>query len=53
LAAHHDIPGTILFSPSHEELPAAELADWMLADRLPARLQVQLHKVLWGNVAGR
>ncbi len=53
LATHHDIASTILFSPSHEELSAAELADWMLADRLSARLQVQLHKVLWGNVAGR
>lgn len=43
----------VLFSPSHEQLPAGELADWILADRLPVRLQVQLHKYLWGNVPGR
>ena len=46
-------PCTVFFSPSHEELGAGELADWILADKLPVRLQVQLHKVLWGNVHGR
>jgi 7-carboxy-7-deazaguanine synthase len=47
-------PGcTVLFSPSHEQLPAHELADWILADRLPVRFQIQLHKYLWGNVPGR
>ena len=46
-------PCTVFFSPSHEELPAGELATWILADRLPVRLQVQLHKVLWGDVRGR
>jgi 7-carboxy-7-deazaguanine synthase len=44
---------TVLFSPSHEQLPARELADWILADRLPVRFQIQLHKYLWGNVAGK
>lgn len=44
---------TVLFSPSHEQLPARELADWIVADRLPVRLQVQLHKYLWGNERGR
>jgi len=44
---------TVWFSPSHEELAARELADWILADRLPVRLQIQLHKYLWGNVPGR
>ena len=44
---------TVLFSPSHEQLPARELADWILEDRLPVRLQVQLHKILWGNAPGR
>ncbi len=44
---------TVLFSPSYLQLPAAELADWMLADRLPVRFQVQLHKVLWGDAPGR
>jgi 7-carboxy-7-deazaguanine synthase len=44
---------TILFSPSHEQLRAVELADWILADRLPVRFQIQLHKYLWGNVPGK
>ena len=44
---------TVLFSPSHEELAARDLADWILADRLPVRLQIQLHKYLWGNVPGK
>jgi 7-carboxy-7-deazaguanine synthase len=44
---------TVLFSPSHEQLPARELADWILEDRLPVRFQIQLHKYLWGNVPGR
>jgi 7-carboxy-7-deazaguanine synthase len=43
----------VLFSPSHEQLAPAELAGWILADRLPVRFQVQLHKVLWGDVRGR
>ena len=43
----------VLFSPSAEQLPARELADWILADRLPIRFQMQLHKVLWGNVPGK
>ena len=44
---------TVLFSPSAEQLPARELAEWILADRLPVRFQLQLHKVLWGNVPGK
>ena len=44
---------TVLFSPSHEQLPARALADWILEDRLPVRLQIQLHKYLWGNVPGK
>lgn len=43
----------VLFSPSHEQLPARQLADWIVADRLPVRLQIQLHKYLWGNVPGK
>ncbi len=46
-------PCTVLFSPSAEQLPARDLADWILADRLPVRFQIQLHKVLWGNVPGK
>lgn len=49
------LPGdcSVLFSPSHEQLPARELADWILEDRLPVRFQIQLHKYLWGNVPGK
>ncbi len=43
----------VLFSPSHEQLPARELADWILEDRLPVRFQIQLHKYLWGNTPGK
>lgn len=44
---------SVLFSPSYGELDAGALADWILADRLPVRLQVQLHKLLWGDARGR
>jgi 7-carboxy-7-deazaguanine synthase len=44
---------TVLFSPSHEQVPPGQLADWLLADHLPVRFQIQLHKYLWGNVAGK
>jgi 7-carboxy-7-deazaguanine synthase len=43
----------VLFSPSHEQVKAGELADWILNDRLNVRLQIQLHKYLWGDVPGR
>jgi len=43
----------VLFSPSHGQLPARDLADWILADHLPVRFQIQLHKYLWGNEPGR
>jgi 7-carboxy-7-deazaguanine synthase len=43
----------ILFSPSYNQLEATTLADWILADRLPVRFQLQLHKVLWGDVPGK
>lgn len=45
--------GEVLFSPCAETLPARELADWIVADRLPVRLQIQLHKYLWGDEPGR
>lgn len=44
---------TVLFSPSAEQLSGRELAEWILADRLPVRFQLQLHKILWGNVPGK
>lgn len=43
----------VLFSPSSGELPPDQLADWILADRLPVRFQFQLHKYLWGDAPGR
>lgn len=43
----------VLFSPSHEELHPGQLADWIVRDNLPVRLQVQLHKYLWGDVKGK
>jgi 7-carboxy-7-deazaguanine synthase len=43
----------VLFSPSYTQLPATELAEWILGDRLPVRFQLQLHKVLWGDVPGK
>lgn len=39
---------TLLFSPVWAEMPMRELAEWMLADRVPARFQTQLHKHIWG-----
>ena len=43
----------MLFSPSYGKLALAELADWILADRLPVRMQIQLHKAIWGEVPGK
>jgi 7-carboxy-7-deazaguanine synthase len=43
----------VLFSPSFEQLPATDLADWILRDGLPVRMQMQLHKLLWGNQPGK
>lgn len=42
----------VLFSPSHGQLEPRQLADWILADQLPVRLQIQLHKYLWGDGPG-
>lgn len=43
----------VLFSPAAGRQSPAELADWILADRLQVRFQLQLHKLVWGDVAGR
>ena len=43
----------VLFSPSAEEMDAATLAGWILEDGLEVRFQIQLHKLLWGDVPGR
>lgn len=42
----------VLFSPSFGQLAPKDLADWLLADKLPVRLQLQIHKYLWGNTPG-
>ncbi len=51
----HDLPARcdVLFSPSYGQLSPRELAQWMLDDHAPARFQIQLHKVLWGEEQGR
>jgi 7-carboxy-7-deazaguanine synthase len=43
----------VLFSPVYSQLMPSDLADWVLADKLPVRMQLQLHKVLWGEVPGK
>ena len=43
----------VFLSPSWGQQQAGELGEWILEDRLPVRLQVQLHKVLWGDAPGR
>ncbi|HHH39179.1 MAG TPA: 7-carboxy-7-deazaguanine synthase QueE [Sedimenticola sp.] len=43
----------VLVSPAQGRQDPVELAEWVLRDRLPVRFQLQLHKILWGDVAGR
>ncbi len=43
---------TVLFSPVYQQVNPTELAEWVLADKLPVRMQIQLHKVLWGERPG-
>jgi 7-carboxy-7-deazaguanine synthase len=43
----------ILFSPSYSQVSPTALAEWILADRLSVRFQLQLHKVLWGDTPGK
>ncbi len=51
----HRLPAIceVLFSPSHGQVAPRDLADWILAERLPVRFQLQLHKVLWNDEPGR
>ncbi|MDD2915293.1 MAG: 7-carboxy-7-deazaguanine synthase QueE [Gallionella sp.] len=42
----------VLFSPAHGTLNPAQLAEWILRDRLPVRMLLQLHKLLWNNAPG-
>ncbi|HYF98332.1 MAG TPA: 7-carboxy-7-deazaguanine synthase QueE [Coxiellaceae bacterium] len=43
----------VLFSPSYQQLGNQELADWIIADNLPVRFQLQMHKYIWGDVPGK
>ncbi|MEQ8407199.1 MAG: 7-carboxy-7-deazaguanine synthase QueE [Gammaproteobacteria bacterium] len=45
--------GDVLFSPSFSQVNNAELAQWILQDRLKVRMQLQLHKIIWGDEPGR
>ena len=42
----------VLFSPVYGQVNPTALAEWVLADKLPVRMQVQLHKILWGEKPG-
>ena len=55
MIATHRLAGRcpLLFSAVQGTLDARQLAEWIIADRLPVRFQVQLHKLLWGNQPGR
>lgn len=54
LAEHQlDTLCDVLFSPSYGQQEYQQLADWILADRLPVRFQIQLHKVIWGDLPGK
>ncbi|MGZ8252071.1 MAG: 7-carboxy-7-deazaguanine synthase QueE [Methylophilaceae bacterium] len=44
---------SVLFSPVYKDVNPTELAGWILQDKLPVRMQVQLHKILWGEVPGK
>jgi 7-carboxy-7-deazaguanine synthase len=52
---HHGLTDRcrVLFSPSYNDVSPTAVADWILADRLPVRFQLQLHKVLWGDTPGK
>ena len=44
---------SVLFSPVYQQVNPTDLAEWILHDKLPVRMQVQLHKILWGETPGR
>lgn len=54
LLINHQLPEVceLLFSPAHGQLNNQELADWIIADNLPVRFQLQLHKYIWGDKPG-
>ena len=55
ILTQHRLPETcdVLFSPSHGQVAARDLAEWIIEDKLPVRFQMQLHKLLWGEEPGR
>ena len=55
MLTEHALPSRceVLFSPVWESLPPARLAQWILDAKLPVRMQLQLHKILWGETPGR
>ena len=44
---------SVLFSPVYQDVNPTDLAEWILQDKLPVRMQMQMHKILWGEVAGK
>ena len=50
---NHEVESEVLFSPVYESLKPVQLADWILEKKLNVRLQVQLHKILWGDQKGK
>ena len=50
---NYDVLSDVLFSPVYESLKPVDLADWILEKQLNVRLQVQLHKLLWGDQKGK
>ena len=50
---NHRVESEVLLSPVYESLRPVELADWILEKKLNVRLQVQLHKILWGDQKGK
>ena len=53
LLEKHNIKAEVIFSPVYESLNPTELADWILERQLNVRLQLQLHKILWGEAKGK
>lgn len=53
--AEHELSArcSVLFSPAYQQVNPAQLAEWVLQDKLPVRMQVQLHKILWGETPGK
>ena len=53
LLKKNQVKSEVLFSPVYESLEPVQLADWILEKKINVRLQVQLHKILWGDQKGK